>query len=281
MLIAAVVVITTLFTAWALVLALAWWVFGRSRRYPPGTASRPAGARCTRTAAGPPGARAGRGRVPGSEFPAPRPVHRPRGKAGRLRRGTSGRLPAARPAVPSRPQRRLDRVRAAVRGGPGGLRADREPAAPHPGPALLPAAADASPDVEERLAASSASSARRPGRRASRPSARPARPAAAATVRRQTQTEPPVRRGARLHQDRRQPRQDPSPTASTSSPSWMQRSGRARTTTARRRQVAASASSSRRARARTGTPPGAPRSGRPASSAACPSSAARAACACG
>jgi len=36
MLIAAVVVITTLFTAWALVLALGWWVFGQHRRYPPG-----------------------------------------------------------------------------------------------------------------------------------------------------------------------------------------------------------------------------------------------------
>ena len=35
MLIAAVVVITTLFTAWALVLALGWWVFGQHRRYPP------------------------------------------------------------------------------------------------------------------------------------------------------------------------------------------------------------------------------------------------------
>jgi hypothetical protein len=36
MLIAAVVVITTLFTAWALVLALGWWLFGQHRRYPPG-----------------------------------------------------------------------------------------------------------------------------------------------------------------------------------------------------------------------------------------------------
>lgn len=35
MLIAAVVVITTLFTAWALVLALGWWVFGQHRRYGP------------------------------------------------------------------------------------------------------------------------------------------------------------------------------------------------------------------------------------------------------
>jgi hypothetical protein len=35
MLIAAVVVITTLFTAWALVLALGWWVFGQHRHYPP------------------------------------------------------------------------------------------------------------------------------------------------------------------------------------------------------------------------------------------------------
>jgi len=33
MLIAAVVVITTLFTAWALVLGAAWWVFGRSHRH--------------------------------------------------------------------------------------------------------------------------------------------------------------------------------------------------------------------------------------------------------
>ena len=39
MLIAAVVVITTLFTAWALVLALGWWVFGQHRRYPPGRRS--------------------------------------------------------------------------------------------------------------------------------------------------------------------------------------------------------------------------------------------------
>jgi hypothetical protein len=37
MLIAAVVVITTLFAAWGLVLALGWWVFGQHRRYgPPG-----------------------------------------------------------------------------------------------------------------------------------------------------------------------------------------------------------------------------------------------------
>ena len=36
MLIAAVVVITTRFAAWALVLALGWWVFGQHRRYPPG-----------------------------------------------------------------------------------------------------------------------------------------------------------------------------------------------------------------------------------------------------
>jgi len=35
-LIAAVVVITTLFVAWGLVLALGWWVFGQHRRYPPG-----------------------------------------------------------------------------------------------------------------------------------------------------------------------------------------------------------------------------------------------------
>jgi hypothetical protein len=35
MLIAAVVVITTLFAAWGLVLALGWWVFGQHRRYPP------------------------------------------------------------------------------------------------------------------------------------------------------------------------------------------------------------------------------------------------------
>jgi hypothetical protein len=35
MLIAAVVIITTLFTAWALVLALGWWVLGQHRRYPP------------------------------------------------------------------------------------------------------------------------------------------------------------------------------------------------------------------------------------------------------
>ncbi len=63
MLIAAVVVITTLFTAWALVLALGWWVFGQHRRYFP-----PAGARCTRTVAGPPGARAARGPGPGSEI---------------------------------------------------------------------------------------------------------------------------------------------------------------------------------------------------------------------
>ncbi len=35
MLIAAVVVITTLFAAWALVLAMGWWVFGQHRRYPP------------------------------------------------------------------------------------------------------------------------------------------------------------------------------------------------------------------------------------------------------
>lgn len=33
MLIAAVVVITTLFTAWAIVLAGAWWVFGRGHRH--------------------------------------------------------------------------------------------------------------------------------------------------------------------------------------------------------------------------------------------------------
>jgi len=39
MLIAAVVVITTLFTAWALVLAVGWWVFGHHRRYPPGRRS--------------------------------------------------------------------------------------------------------------------------------------------------------------------------------------------------------------------------------------------------
>jgi hypothetical protein len=39
MLIAAVVVITTLFTAWALVLAMGWWVFGHHRRYPPGRRS--------------------------------------------------------------------------------------------------------------------------------------------------------------------------------------------------------------------------------------------------
>ena len=38
-LIAAVVVITTLFTAWALVLALGWWVFGHHHRYPPGRRS--------------------------------------------------------------------------------------------------------------------------------------------------------------------------------------------------------------------------------------------------
>jgi DUF1707 SHOCT-like domain len=35
MLIAAIVVITTLFTAWALVLAMGWWLFGQHRRYPP------------------------------------------------------------------------------------------------------------------------------------------------------------------------------------------------------------------------------------------------------
>jgi DUF1707 SHOCT-like domain len=35
MLIAAVVVITMLFTAWALVLAMGWWLFGQHRRYPP------------------------------------------------------------------------------------------------------------------------------------------------------------------------------------------------------------------------------------------------------
>lgn len=39
MLIAAVVVITTLFTAWALVLGLGWWVFGHHRRLPPGRRS--------------------------------------------------------------------------------------------------------------------------------------------------------------------------------------------------------------------------------------------------
>ena len=40
MLIAAVVVITTLFTAWALALALGWWVFGHQhRRLPPGRRS--------------------------------------------------------------------------------------------------------------------------------------------------------------------------------------------------------------------------------------------------
>ncbi len=35
MLIAAMVVITTLFTAWAVVLAVGWWVFGQHRRYGP------------------------------------------------------------------------------------------------------------------------------------------------------------------------------------------------------------------------------------------------------
>jgi hypothetical protein len=39
MLIAAMVVITTLFTAWAVVLAVGWWVFGQHRRYPPGRRS--------------------------------------------------------------------------------------------------------------------------------------------------------------------------------------------------------------------------------------------------
>jgi hypothetical protein len=34
-LIAAMVVITTLFTAWAVVLAVGWWVFGQHRRYGP------------------------------------------------------------------------------------------------------------------------------------------------------------------------------------------------------------------------------------------------------
>jgi len=35
MLIAAVVVITMLFAAWAMVLAVGWWLFGQHRRYPP------------------------------------------------------------------------------------------------------------------------------------------------------------------------------------------------------------------------------------------------------
>ena len=61
MLIAAVVVITTLFTAWAVVLAVGWWVFGRGHIHGPLLAT---GARCTRTVAGPRG-------VPGG--PRPRP----------------------------------------------------------------------------------------------------------------------------------------------------------------------------------------------------------------
>ena len=39
MLIAAVVVITALFAAWALALAVGWWAFGQRRRYPPGRQS--------------------------------------------------------------------------------------------------------------------------------------------------------------------------------------------------------------------------------------------------
>ena len=64
MLIAAVVVITTLFAAWGLVLALGWWVFGQHRRYGP---ARPASAASVQPLARGP-SRRGPGRGPGSEI---------------------------------------------------------------------------------------------------------------------------------------------------------------------------------------------------------------------
>ena len=135
MLIAAVVVITTLFTAWA----------ARARARLVGVRPQPhplTAARCRRslhrTVAGPRGVPAARGRAaalglsPGARS-VPGSGRRPR----RLRRAASLGLPAAGPAPPSRPQRRLGRGGAPVRGDPGRLRRDREPpaegAAHHPG----------------------------------------------------------------------------------------------------------------------------------------------------
>ena len=106
-------------------------------------------------------------------------IHRTRGARGRLGGRAAGRVPPRRPAPPSRPQRRLARGGAALRGGPGGLESD--PARARPGGHR--AAPTAAPPADAgRRGPAGGDGARAPGR------ARGPRAAPGASAREQAQS---------------------------------------------------------------------------------------------